>query len=137
MTDTSKRVEISYPTILMIVGLVLFAVLSSNTIYLLCCLLTCFLMIALLWRNARPGILVFAMMLQWAQVICYVLWMNDLGIDVNRFSQHADAAIVMSCIGLLVMALTISLGLRSLAMPTLEQLQQQARLINEKKIMLL
>jgi len=137
MTDTSKRVEISYPTILMIVGLVLFAVLSSNTIYLLCCLLTCFLMIALLWRNARPGILVFAMMLQWAQVICYVLWMNDLGIDVNRFSQHADAAIVMSCIGLLVMALTISLGLRSLAMPTLEQLQQQARLINEKKILLL
>jgi hypothetical protein len=137
MADTSQRISISYPIIIVIVGSLLCAAFANNSIYLICCLVTCFLIVYLLWRNSRPGILVFAMLMQLSQVIAYVFWMNTLGFTIESVAKHGGIAVVVSCLGLLFMALTISLGLKSLAMPSIEQLNQQARLFNEKKILTL
>jgi hypothetical protein len=109
----------------------------NNGIYAFSCL-TCFvLMLVHLWRYNQPGILVFAFIMQWVQVMAYVLWMNILGYDINRYSDNAGNAVVLSCIGLWIMSIVISLMTNKLPKPDIEQLKLQAMQINERKILLL
>jgi hypothetical protein len=109
----------------------------SNGFYLAICLLTCFTILYLLWKDARPGVLAFSMLMQWVQVIAFVIWMNNANYDINRFSNHGGIAVIMSCLGLVIMAAVMNRGLKTLAMPTREQFEHQARLINEKKLLAL
>ncbi|WP_431212336.1 hypothetical protein ACQ86N_42565 [Puia sp. P3] len=110
---------------------------AGNPLYFFCCLLTFFLLILLVWKNTSPGILLFSVLVQWAQVIAFVIWMNTLGWDINRISPHGGIAVIFSCLGLLVMAVTFNLGLRKVRLPSIEQFRQQAKLINERKILTL
>lgn len=138
MTETtSNRLNVATPVLLLaIFGLVLAAA-TRNPLYLMCCLVTFYGLIYILWRKFRPGILVFAFLMQWTQVITYVLWMDDLGMDIDRLSPHAGIAILMACLGLLAMAATLSYRLKDLPTPSLDQLIAQAKLIDEKKILIL
>jgi hypothetical protein len=90
-----------------------------------------------LWRSNRPGILVFAFLMQWTQVAAFVIWMDVLGADINRMSAHGGIAVVMGCLGLVVMAGVLAQMIAGLPIPSREQFYQQARLINEKKILIL
>src|SRR5260221_869910 len=118
----------------LVCGLVFF---FDNGIYLFCCLATLLALLAILWKTRRPGILVFAFVMQWTQVVTYVLWMNTLGFDINRFSPHAGVAVVMSCVGLLTMAIVISSSISGLKIPTAEEFSQAASLFNTKKLLTL
>jgi hypothetical protein len=109
----------------------------KNPSYLACCLLTCYLMLYMLWRRARPGILVFALLMQWVQVVSYVFWMNDYGLDINQFSKHGGVAVLMGCLGLLVIAGVIARRVKALPIPSEKELFSQASLIDEKKILIL
>jgi hypothetical protein len=111
--------------------------LSGNATYLIFCFVAFYAIIILLWRPSQANILVFAMLMQWVQVVTFVIWMNNAGADINWISNHGDVATSMACLGLIAMAATISLGLKTLKMPSAEQFTQQAALINEKKILLL
>lgn len=108
-----------------------------NGVYLFLCMITLLLLFVLLWRNQRPGIILFAFVMQWVQVIAYVVWMNVQGIDINAFSPHADIAILMSCIGLLVMALVIARGINKLPVPSRKMFEEEAGKINERKMFFL
>lgn len=110
---------------------------SSNTTYLIFSLVAFYAIIFLLWRHSQPAVLLFSMLMQWVQVVSFVIWMNNSGWDINRLSNHGDAAVSVACLGLIVMAATMSLGLKSLKMPSSEQFYHQAKLINENKILLL
>jgi hypothetical protein len=125
-------------------GLIAFAVLClaagafvGNPMIFLCCMATFFILVLLVWRNASPGILLFSVLVQWAQVFAFVVWMNDMGWDINRLSPHGAVAMVWSCLGLIVIALTFRFGLKKVELPSMEQLKQQARRINERKILIL
>lgn len=111
--------------------------LLKNGIYLFCCVITMVFMFLLLWRNYRPGIVLFAFLMQWLQVITYVVWMNILDKDINFLSPHADIAVVMSCIGLLVMAAVVSKGISGLSVPTRKDFAHEAAKINERKMLYL
>ncbi|HMH23197.1 MAG TPA: hypothetical protein VK563_15540 [Puia sp.] len=112
-------------------------ILFNNGIYLFCCLMTIIGLFALLWRNNRPGILLFAFFMQWTQVISYVIWMNYNDFSIEELSKHAGVAVLMSCLGFLIMAAIIARGINSLAMPSRDQLRAAAALINERKIFIL
>jgi hypothetical protein len=116
-----------------LVGILFF----GNPAYLACCLVTFYLLIYLLWRKGQPAILVFVMLNQWVQVVTYVFWMNNNGVDINQISKHAGIAILMACLGLSLIAAILSIRLKSLKFPTLQQLTIQAMLIDEKKILIL
>jgi hypothetical protein len=116
-----------------LIGVILF----DNPAYLVCCLVTSYLLMYLLWKKSRPGILVFVLLMQWVQVIAYVLWMNNFGFDINRLSSHAGTAVFLSCLGLVIMAAILSNCLKTLEFPSLEELNVQAKLIDEKKILIL
>ncbi len=77
------------------------------------------------------------MLLQWVQVMTFVLWMNNTNADIDWLSSHAGVAVSIGCLGLIGIAATISLGLKSLKMPSWQEFYLQAKLINEKKILLL
>ena len=83
----------------------------------------------------HPGL--FAFLMQWTQVAAFVVWMDVLGYDINRLSPHGGIAMVMSCLGLVVMAVVLAQMIAKLPIPSREQFYQQARLINEKKILIL
>ncbi len=108
-----------------------------NGVYLLCCWVSLFIILFVLYRNNRPGIIIFAFLTQWLQVVAYVIWMSIMGWDINHLSKHADIAIVESSIGLVIMSVIVALGIKSLPVPTLREFYEQAKLINEKKIFLL
>lgn len=108
-----------------------------NGIYLFACMITLVLIFLFLWRNNRPGILLFAFFMQWTQVMAYVVWMGVRGVDINFLSLHADIAVLMSCLGLLVMAIVVSKGVGNLKVPTREKLAEAAGKINERKMLLL
>lgn len=114
-------------------GMLLF----KNGIYLFCCMATLVLLFLLLWRNNRPGILLFAFFMQWIQVISFVVWMNVRNVDINFLSPHANIAVLMSCLGLLVMAAVVSKGIAGLPIPTRVNLLEEASKINEKKMLFL
>ena len=109
----------------------------NNGIYIFCCLITIIALFALLWRNNRPGILLFGFFMQWTQVVTYVIWMNYNDFPMDRLSPHAGIAVVMSCIGFVIMAIIIARGINTLPMPSLDQLRAAAKLINERKIFIL
>src|SRR3569833_2159897 len=115
-------------------GLVYF---FNNSLYLFICLLTFYVLLFLLWRPLRPGIVIFSVQLQWVQVFAYVLWMNSMDWDINKLSSHGGIAVIMSCLGLVAIGATISFGIRNIPIPTLEQFHEQAKLINEKKVLIL
>ena len=75
--------------------------------------------------------------MQWTQVVAYVVWMNVLDMDINRLSPHSGTAVIMACLGILVMAATLSRSIGPLKVPSDEELVRQARRINEQKILIL
>ena len=77
-----------------------------NGFYLTICLITLFCLLRLTWRHGKPGIIPFAFMTQWAQVVAYVLWMNLMHVDINVLSKNGGLAVVLSCVGLILMAIT-------------------------------
>jgi hypothetical protein len=109
----------------------------DNGLYLMCTIATLYALLLILWRSDRPGILVFAFLMQWAQVAAFVVWMDVLGYDVNHLSPHGGIAVLMSCLGLVVMAAVLAQVIAKLPIPSREQFYRQARLINEKKILIL
>ena len=109
----------------------------ANGTYLIFCLIAFYSIIFLLWRHSQPAVLVFAMLMQWVQVVTFVLWMNNTSADIDWLSNHGGVAVSIACLGLIVIAAIISLGLKTLKMPSWEEFYHQAKLINEKKILLL
>ena len=134
---STKKIIISGPIIGVAVASILIAVTFENGIYLFSCLLTLYSILLLLWRQNRPGILVFAFLMQWTQVVSFVIWMNVMGWDIDRLSPHGGIAVLMACLGILAMAGTLSQAIKSLPIPSREEFARQARLINEKKILIL
>jgi hypothetical protein len=106
----------------------------SNGIYLYICLVTMVAMIGVLWRNGRPGILVFAFFMQWTQVVTFVIWMDVNDWPVDRLSPHGGTAVMMGCLGLYVMALVLAFGIKKLPIPTDEIMVHSANLFNEKRL---
>jgi hypothetical protein len=133
----SHRIVISGPIVGLASAFLFLMVFLDNGLYLACVLATLYALLLILWRSNRPGILVFAFLMQWAQVAAFVVWMNVLGFDINRLSPHAGIAVIMACLGLLVIAGVLSLMIVRLPIPSREQFFQQAKLINEKKILFL
>ena len=134
---SSHRIVISGPIIGLASASLFLMVFLENGLYMMCALATLYALLLILWRSNRPGILVFAFLMQWTQVAAFVVWMNVLGYDINHFSPHAGTAVVMACLGLVVMAAVLSQMIAKLPIPSREQFYRQAKLINEKKILIL
>jgi hypothetical protein len=134
---SSHRIVISGPIVGLASAGIFLTIFMDNGLYLMCTIATLYALLLILWRSDRPGILVFAFLMQWAQVVTFVVWMDVLGYDVNHLSPHGGIAVVMSCFGLVVMAGVLAQMIAKLPIPSREQFYQQARLINEKKILIL
>jgi hypothetical protein len=135
--DSSERISLTAPVYIVILASLVGVLFCGNPAFLVCCLATFYLLMYLLWRKAQPGILIFVMLMQWVQVVAYVLWMDNNNVDINRVSNHGGTAVVISCLGLVLMAAVISNRVKTLKLPSLEELNIQARLIDEKKILIL
>lgn len=117
--------------------LCLLSLLLDNGLYLFICLATLLILVRLLWFQRHPGIIIFAFFLQWVQVVGFVWWMMSLGFRIDQFSSSAPIAVIVSCIGLILMAAVIRWRIKPLGMPSIEYLQSEALKINEKKLLLL
>jgi hypothetical protein len=109
----------------------------SNGVYLYLCLLTMLAIIGTLWRNGRPGILIFSFFMQWTQVVTYVIWMDVNDWPIDRLSPHAGIAVLLSCVGLYIMALILAVGIKKMYVPSDESMAWSATLFNEKKLITL
>ena len=137
MPIASSSIRFSGLIIFLIIFSFIGIVFFSNGVYLLCCLAAFYTILFVLWRNNRPGILIFSFLMQWAQVVAYVIWMNNADWDIEHLSRHAGIAVVTACVGLIIMCFVIAKGVASVPIPTKEELTAQAKRINEKKILLL
>jgi hypothetical protein len=109
----------------------------NNGLYLVSCFLTIWFIVTILWKSHRPGVLVFVFLKQWLQVVAFVVWMNVMGYDVNRLVMHGGVAVIMSCLGLAVIAFIISQRIKKLPIPSLDEFKREVAKFNEKKIFLL
>ena len=134
---SSHRIVISGPIVGLAGAVMFLTIFMDNGLYMMCALATLYALLLILWRSDRPGILVFAFLMQWAQVAAFVVWMDVLGYDINHYSPHAGIAVIMSCLGLVVMAAVVAQVIVKLPIPSREQFRHQATLINEKKILIL
>lgn len=126
------------PAIIGLALTLLFGTLAfRNGIYLFACVLAAYLMLILLFRQGRPGMIVFAFLLQWVQVVTYVVWMDTMDMDINHFSRHADVAVTCSCIGLVVIAAIFSLTINRIPVISDAGFAKAAKAIDEKKILIL
>ena len=126
------------PTIGILGAVFLLGVLEfRNGVYLFVCMAALYLMLPLLFRNNRPGMIVFAFALQWVQVITYVIWMNTFNRDINYYSNHADVAIICSCIGLIVIAAVFSLTINKVPLVSDASFAKAAKSFDEKKVLIL
>lgn len=134
---SSHRIVISGPIVGLAAAVIFLTIFMDNGLYLMCSIATLYALLLILWRSNRPGILVFAFLMQWTQVAAFVVWMDVVGVDINRMSPHAGIAVVVSCLGLVVMAAVLGQMIAKLPIPSRDQFYQQARMINEKKILIL
>jgi len=135
--NNARKLKFS-PAVVGLALTILFGVLIfKNAIYLFACILASYLMMALLFRKNRPGMIVFAFILQWVQVIAYVIWMNTSNLDINYFSRHADVAVLMACLGLVVIAAVFSLVINRIPIVPEGEFARQARLFDDKKVLIL
>jgi hypothetical protein len=133
----SGKLRIS-PAIIGLALTLLFGVLIfKNGVYLLACILTTYLMMVFLFRKNRPGMIVFAFLLQWAQVVAFVIWMNSSDWDINYLSRHADTAVLISCLGLVCIAATFSLTINKIPIVSESEFARAAQTLDEKKVLLL
>jgi hypothetical protein len=137
-TATSKgTIQLSGLLIILAIVSCILITFLDNGIYMLCCLITLYLILFISWRSNRPGVITLTLVTQWIQVISFVIWMNVSDKNINFLSRHGGIAVICSCIGLLVITSVISIGIRKLPIPTREEFYEQARHINEKKILTL
>src|SRR5258707_10942190 len=104
--NTTRKISIAPAAIVLGLFLILATALVDNGIYLSACFLTAVSIGYFLWKDTRPAVLVFAMLMQWVQVVAFPIWMDDFGWDINRLSNHAGAAVFMACAGMIVMCAT-------------------------------
>lgn len=137
MTRPETKISFSGLISLLIVVSCIGVAFLHNGVYVLCCLVTLYIIVFSLWKRNRPGIIVFAFLMQWAQVAAYVIWMNVNNWNINQLSRHADLAVLTSCVGLVIMACIVAQGVKFLPIPTKAEFYSQAKLINEKKVFVL
>ena len=109
----------------------------DNGLYLFICLVTLLILVRLLWFQRHPGIIIFAFFMQWVQVVGYVLWMISLGYSMDHGSPNAPTAVILCCIGLVLMAFVMNVRIKPLGMPSFAFLHAEAAKINDKKLLLL
>jgi hypothetical protein len=71
------------------------------------------------------------------QVFAFVVWMNVRDKPVDFLSKSAPYAMVSACAGLLLMAVLLGKGINKLPVYSDEVFNQEAKKINEKKILTL
>jgi hypothetical protein len=113
------------------------ALLLENGLYLFICLATLLVLVKLVWFQRHPGIIMFAFFMQWVQVTAYILWMYSLDFKVDTISPNGPYAIILCCIGLLLMAAVLHLRIKPLGMPSLEYMREEAAKVNDKKVLVL
>ncbi|WP_143773877.1 hypothetical protein [Niastella vici] len=133
----SNKISFSTGVIIILALSVLTLPLFQNGMYLFLCFATLFGMLAILWKYNRPGIIVFAFTLQWVQVVAYVIWMNVKEKPIDFLSKNAPNALLVACLGLLLMAFIISRGVSKLPVYSDQDFQKQASLVNKKKLLIL
>lgn len=133
----SGKLKIS-PAIVGLAMAMLFGVLVfKNGVYLSACILAAFLMMVFLFRMNRPGMIVLSFLLQWTQVVAFVIWMNSYDWDINYLSRHGDIAVLSSCLGLVVIAAAFSLGINTIPIAQPAELARRAREFDGKKVLIL
>lgn len=128
------KVSFSGANIWTILAICFLSALATNGLFIFTCLATLLLILSLIWRYNRPGILVFAFILQWLQVITYIFWLNSRG--QSMLASNSAAALLVSCIGLFLMAVIIHFMIKNLEIPSLAKLREQAEKINPRKLLL-
>lgn len=111
--------------------------LLNNGIYVFMSLATLLAIVGLLSFQRLPGILLFSLAMQWMQVFAFVVWMNFGGFDINFLSPMASEALMLSLLGLLLMAVIIHMVAKKLGMPTVNFMHDEAMKVNEKKLLVL
>lgn len=132
-----RKLKLSGGVIALGVILLLLTLTFNNGFYLFCCTLTAYILLGLLFRRNRPGMVVFSFLLQWVQVIAYVIWMNSVDWDINKITRHAAIAVLLSCVGLVVIAVVFSLGINKIPVPSDEEFAMNARQLNERRVLIL
>lgn len=131
----SHKVSFSGVGVLILLIILIIVSFFGNGIYLLLCFATLGAILGILWKFHRPGIVVFAFVLQWLQVIAYVIWMDIRGKPMDFLSNNAPFALLASCVGLFIMASVISIGINKLPIYSSEEFVKQANLVNKRKIL--
>jgi len=90
--------------------------LSTNPLLTLLCFWVVPLFVILLWRRFEPPILLFAVMVQWAEVSTKVLHADVLNISVEAMFKDAIVveSVVRGLVGLVILALGMRLALKGL-----------------------
>ena len=138
ITFAMKREKRSSPMqILVLMAICLGSFMLPLGPYFFICFASLFGIYWLLWKNYRPGVLVFLFTKQWLQIIAYVIWMVNGDRPIDYLSPHAGIAITLACLGLIIIAATIAQGIRKLPVPTLAYILEEAMRLNEKKVFML
>jgi len=108
----------------------------ANGIYYFCCLVTLILMVYQSWRFGKPGIIVFAFIYQWVQIVAYVIWMNVNDFNIDHLSRNAGIAIIESCGGLLLMSTFLNWRIKKIPPISLADIKKEADKWNPQKVLI-
>jgi len=133
----TNRVKFPTSSLLLAVLVLLSLAFMASGIYMIICFTALLIIVRTLWRFNMPGILVFALSMQWLQVFAYVIWMNVSGKPMDFLSKSAPNALIFSCIGLLIMTFVVNKGISGLPVFSTDVLKKQANQVNEKKVLIL
>jgi len=133
----ARRITVAPAMLATYVVFTLSTIVFSNGIYISACLAAVGLIVALLWKDCQPAVLLFSMVMQWVQVVAFPLWMNSEDRDINWVSAHGGIATLVGCLGLVIMAATMKRGIKNIKLPSREEFERQAQLINERKLLVL
>jgi hypothetical protein len=109
----------------------------NNGIFLFMCFLAVMLIVSILWKPYRPSILLFCFLMQWMQVVAYVLWLNSMGITINEKYKTVPFAIIEALLSTVLMAVTVNYMTRKSMRFTFDELAREARKWDKRKVLIL
>ena len=137
LPETRNSVLMPNELKLILIVLLVSTLFLNNGIFLFLCFLGIMMIVSTMWKPYRPSILLFCFILQWMQVVAYVLWLNSMDITINEKYKTVPYAIIEALISTVLMAFTVNYMTRKSMDFTLEDLVREAKKWNKRKILVL
>lgn len=131
-----KSIEIPVWGHFLLIVLLILSIFSANPLLSIFSLGVIVFLTKLLWKKGEPPVLLFIVFIQWIQASTKILHANIYNKPLSVFSsiKHIEEAIILSLVGIIVLAVGMSLAVRKMNTLNFAQIYEVGKVLNTNRL---